>query len=295
MNPRSRRSICFSLVVVFGLAAIFVSCSSSGSRQSRAVEIRYDRPPPRGAFQFTVTMRESVEEIVDRVQDELAVPGISVGVVSGDRLVYVKGFGVQGTGGKTAASSGTLYHIGSVSKPVTTTLLAIYLERGIVSLQDPISKYLPDEVTVPVFREDPTEIRIWHLATHTSGLPRSPPNRRNVPYGLGLNPGQPQPYSHEQLYEGLASTKLLSKPGTECRYSNYGLGLLGHVLEQAGGKPLETLLKEDLFSPLGMKSSTVQLAKAQQEHFAAHHWHDDRNRPRRERPPTEFGDIFAHG
>ncbi|MEM7792353.1 MAG: serine hydrolase domain-containing protein [Verrucomicrobiota bacterium] len=122
-----------------------------------------------------------------------------------------------------------------------------------------------------------------------------PPNRKNVWHGIFLNPGQAKPYSIAELYEALEKTKLRFEPGSACDYSNFGYGLLGHILEQAAQEPLVELLKASLFHPLGMDDTTIELEPDQLTSFATHYWADDRKRPRIDRPATRFGEVFAHG
>lgn len=244
-------------------------------------------------FQLSKELVSAIEIKAEEVRKERKVPSFAVGIVSGDQLVYAKGFGLRDLQEKLPAQADTLYHIGSVSKPITATLLALMLEEGKLKLSDPIQKYLPETVSLPTFQGKEAQLTLWHLATHSSGLPRDPPNRKNVSYGWFPNPGQAKPYSTQELYAALSQTKLRFAPGTECSYSNFGFGLLGHILERAAEQPLEQLLKQRLFQPLGMTDTTVTLDEEASKQFATHYWQDDTKRLGR--PRTEFGDIFAHG
>ncbi|MEM6259381.1 MAG: serine hydrolase domain-containing protein [Planctomycetota bacterium] len=244
---------------------------------------------------WTQEHAEQVDAIVGRVRDALDVPSFSVAIVHGERLVYAKSFGDRSLSAQTRATPDTLYHVGSVSKPIAATLLMVLIEQGRLGLDDPVKGYLPAHVRLPTFDGEPAELTVRHLATHAAGLPKDPPNRRNVWHGLWLNPGQAKPYSVDALYEALGSTRLRFEPGTACSYSNYGYSLLGHVMERAAGVPLEQLLKQELFKPLGMASSTVSLDVEQRSRFATHYWADDSARPRHDRPATRFGEVFAHG
>ncbi|MEM9480536.1 MAG: serine hydrolase domain-containing protein [Verrucomicrobiota bacterium] len=268
---------------IFLVAAL----TGGGSHRTDAVDLPLE--------EWSMNKSAQVDAIVREVHEGVPVPGIAVGIVLGDELVYGKGFGFRRLSDEKPAGADTLFHVGSVSKPITATLLAALMERGVIALDDPVAKHLPESVSLPTYDGAPVELTVRHLATHSSGLPRDPPNRRNVWYGLRLNPGQAKPYSVEELYVALGKTKLLFEPGSECSYSNFGYGLLGHVLEMAGGKPLEELMKQVLFKPLGMKETTVTMDEGALENFATHYWHDDRRRPRSDRPRTEFGEIFGHG
>jgi CubicO group peptidase (beta-lactamase class C family) len=228
-----------------------------------------------------------IEEIVMQFRQENDLPAACIGIVSGDKLVYARGLGEIDLKRGQPAEADSLFQIGSVTKTFTATLLCILRDEGKLTLDDPVAKHLPPEVKAPT-GEKGTVITLRHLATHTSGLPANPPNRRNVPD----SPSVMMPYSTRELYEGLSQTRLQSEPGDRFIYSNYGFGLLGHALERAAGMPYETLLKERICKPLGMTSTSIALPDADLKRFAAHYW---LNQPRSERPRWEFGEISGFG
>ena len=134
--------------------------------------------------------------------------------------------------------------------------------------------------------EDRVLPTLRHLATHRAGLPRNPPNRRDRPH----SPSVMEPYSIAELYQGLAMTTLTSRPGTAVQYSNYGFGLLGHVLEQVTGQPYEALLHEKLLAPLAMEETKISLTAADLARFAMHYWPKV---PRVARERWVFGEVAA--
>ena len=146
----------------------------------------------------------------------------------------------------------SVYEIGSISKVFTSLLLADMVIRGEVELDDPLSKYLPRSVTMPI--RHGKEITLLDLATHTSGLPRMPgnfhPNDRSNPYA---------DYTVEQMYRWLSKCKLTRDAGAKYEYSNLGAGLLGHVLALRAGTNYETLLRQRITEPLGMASTFITL------------------------------------
>ena len=189
-------------------------------------------------------------------------PSLSVGIVRDGQLDYTKCFGVADRKSKRDATPDTVYRIGSVSKVFTATLLAALRDQGVVSLDDPIAKHLPKGAKLPSDPRGLPTITLRHLATHTSGLPRLPINltpRGNDPYGG---------YSADALLEGLARTKLAFPTGSDCQYSNLGVGLLGYTLERAAGKSYEALLREHIFDPLEMRNSAVTLSDELKKRYA---------------------------
>jgi serine-type D-Ala-D-Ala carboxypeptidase/endopeptidase len=233
----------------------------------------------------------SLEAVLDRVVQRFLVgndvPGAAVGIVRGGQLLYAKGHGVRSVERQEPVVVNTLFQIGSVTKVFTTTLLVQLRDEGRLALDDRVDQYLPAHVTPPWSTEDTLAIpTLRQLATHSAGLPRDPPNRRNRPG----SPSVMQPYSIAEFYQGLALTKFLFRPGTAWQYSNYGFALLGHVLERATGRPYEALLQEQLLTPLAMGDTKISLTAADLERFAAHYWPEEK---RVERQRWIFGEVSA--
>ena len=150
----------------------------------------------------------------------------------------------------------TIYEIGSFSKVYTTSVLAVLEAQGHISLEDPISKYVP--VDMPT---DVAGITIRQLATHTSGLARVCKIFGKMAYEdyrtCYLR------YRKEDLYEELRTVELAYPPGQGSEYSIIGMGTLGHILELVAGKPFEALLAETICEPLGLKDTGYELSDDQ--------------------------------
>ena len=133
----------------------------------------------------------------------------------------------------------SVFDIGSITKTFTTLLLADMVKQGIVSLTDPIEKYLPTSVKVPEFNG--TKITLADPATHTSELPFLPSNIwvNNVVGGT-INSN----YTTSQMYAALSNFTLTREPGSKFQYSDFGLGLLGYILSLKAGVPYEQLVKD---------------------------------------------------
>src|SRR5207247_418034 len=137
--------------------------------------------------------------------------------------------------GDKAVNGDSVFEIRSVSKVFTATLLADMVERGEVSLSDPISKYLPTSLKTPT--RNGKEITLLDLSTQTSGLPRLPDNL------APKNPLNPYAdYSVEQMYAFLSRYTLTRDIGSKYEYSNLCVGLLGHILALRAGTDYETLV-----------------------------------------------------
>jgi CubicO group peptidase (beta-lactamase class C family) len=166
----------------------------------------------------------------------------------------------QGTGQVTRAGGQALgphvvLEIGSVTKVFTALLLADMAHRGEAGLDDPVAGYLPAAVA----RDCPGTARITlrHLATHTSGLPRLPPGLLLM--ALGHRDDPYARYGADRLYRALRVVGR-TPPGGYL-YSNFGAGLLGHLLGLAAGRPYAGLVAERVTGPLELaETGTVPSA-----------------------------------
>ncbi|MFD9722073.1 serine hydrolase domain-containing protein [Streptomyces sp. NPDC059076] len=166
----------------------------------------------------------------------------------------------------------TRFELGSVTKTFTALLFADMVARGTVSADEPLSARVP-RWALP---RGPAgaDITLEQLATHTSGLPRLPPGllRTAVP-SWTTNPYRGYPPG--RLLESLARTRVDRAPGIRVRYSNFGVGLLGHLLAEQDGTEYGALLNDRVLGPLGMLDTTADPGEPQ----ATGHWHG------RPRPP----------
>jgi CubicO group peptidase (beta-lactamase class C family) len=187
--------------------------------------------------------------------------GYVVGVIEPDGSVATWSAGGDGL------DADTMFEIGSFSKVFTGVLLARLADAGEVALDDPVTRHLPNELEYD--RDYFGRIELWHLATHTAGLPRLPPNmgllwtirHASDPYAA---------YGTDELYEGIAETDP-APVGRVSDYSNYGTGLLGHALERATGRSYAALVREYIVEPLGLATTWSDGEPAPAGRMAAPH------------------------
>ncbi|MGY1459227.1 serine hydrolase [Luteimonas sp. A534] len=142
------------------------------------------------------------------------------------------------------------FEIGSVSKTMTATLLADLIVQGKASLDDPLAGHLPEGSVVPDFEGQPILLR--HVVTHTSGLPALPP-------GIAVT-NLADPYAGmttRALLDSLGQAEISQAPGTAFEYSNFASMLLSYAVAHRAGTDFETLLRQTLFTPLGMEHAYV--------------------------------------
>ncbi|MCQ4166657.1 serine hydrolase domain-containing protein [Tahibacter harae] len=158
-------------------------------------------------------------------------------------------------GGRPRIHARSAFEIGSISKTMNAFLLAQFIGEGRVTLDTPLAQLLPPGAQVPQFQGQPILLR--HVVTHRSGLPALPPGF--------APPDMDDPYAYldeNLLLAALAQTTLTQAPGKHFEYSNFASMLLSAGLARLGGEDYETLLRERLFLPLGMRSSFISAPAA---------------------------------
>ena len=230
---------------------------------------------------------KEADALLEREWKEGKFPSVAAGIVTRDGLVHARAFGLADRKSGREAAPGTLYRIGSVTKVFTAAILAKLRDRGVVRLDDPVSRHLPGSVRLPSDPGGAPDITLRHLATHASGLPRIPVNLK--PKGRDVYGG----YTIAGLYQGLSRTTLDRPVGSGYGYSNLGFGLLGHALERAAQKPYEELLRKELLVPLGMsRTGLLPLPSAPAGALATGYDGDD---PEREAVPWDLGCLAPAG
>jgi CubicO group peptidase (beta-lactamase class C family) len=205
-----------------------------------------------------------INALLDKcVVQQKRAPGIVIGVVD-DKGPRVFARGVRENGQTDPVDGDTLFEIGSVTKVFTALLLQEMVDSGEVTLNDPISKFLPHGLETPMRKAK--EITLVDLATQTSGLPRLPDN---------LNPKDPEnpyaDYTVEQLYAFLSRYELKRDIGRKFEYSNLGVGLLGHLLALRAGTNYEALVVRRVCDPLKMNSTRITLSTDLKSRLALGH------------------------
>ncbi len=213
------------------------------------------------------TVVPSIDEIREILADRVDVQHQSVGIVAGvidsdgSRIVS---YGHRNQNDPRPLDGDTEFEIGSITKVFTALLLTEMAERGEVALDDPVEKYLPPGVRVPA--RGGRSITLENLATHTSGLPRSPTN---------LDPKNPSDpfadYSTDRLYAFLSTYQLTRDIGSQWEYSNLGAGLLGLALSRRAGLDYGASIQTRIAQPLGMTSTHIRFRDSEKSRLAIGH------------------------
>jgi D-alanyl-D-alanine carboxypeptidase len=185
-------------------------------------------------------LRSKVDDAVQAVLKSTGVPSASVAVVQDGKIAYVQAYGSAQLDPQAAATTAMRYSIGSISKQFTAAAILMLAEQGKLSLDDPVSKYVPNLT-------DGDKVTIRELLSHTSGYQDFWPQDYVPPLML-------KPITAEQIMDMWARKPLDFEPGTKWQYSNTNYVIAGVIVEKVSGMPLLQFLSQKVFTPLNMKS-----------------------------------------
>ncbi len=173
-------------------------------------------------------------------------PGGAVLIVHNDRVLYKNGFGVADIQTKEPVTTKTLFNVGSISKTIVAYGILHLAAEGKLSLDDNLEKYFPEFKSKKIARK----VKLLHLLTHTSGLPDSRKVSEEHAFYLTAK--------DRENFAPLFNTDALEfEPGTSYRYSNPAFNGLALVIEQVTGRKWQDYIREKIFEPSGMSTSTI--------------------------------------
>jgi CubicO group peptidase (beta-lactamase class C family) len=209
------------------------------------------------------TAYEAIDAYIEGQMRRLKIPGVSLAIVEGDRIVHRRGFGRARPGGE-APTPQTPFFIGSLTKSFTALAVMQLVEAAKVELDAPVQRYLPwFRVADP---QASAQMTVRHLLNHSSGLPV-------LPSELALTDFDDRPDATERQVRALSTLKITRPVGSKCEYSNYNFNILGLILEAASGERYADYIQAHLFDPLGMSHSYTSKAAAQRDGLARGHRH----------------------
>jgi CubicO group peptidase (beta-lactamase class C family) len=174
------------------------------------------------------------------------VPGGALGIVQEGRLVFATGLGVKRAGSPDPVGPDTVFRVASTTKPLTAAMVMTLVQEGKVSLDAPITRYLPDLRLLPPF--DPRRLTLRQLLSHTAGVPDY--TEVDCAEGPGALAG---------WFAAHPNLVLWSPPGRLWSYSNLGFSLAGLAAEQAAGLPYRDLVERRVLQPFGMRTATFDV------------------------------------
>lgn len=217
-------------------------------------------------------LRERVEALASRHN----VPGVVVGVdLRGESFYACRG--VTHVKHPLPVDPDTLFQIASNSKPFTATLVLQLVAEGVLGLDDPVRKHLP-ELRMPDRRHDDA-VTVRHLLSHRVGID-----------GDALLVRNPRPPLLENVFDGISRARTLVAPGGPFTYCNAAFSLAGRLIEVLRGRPFDRVLRERLLEPLGMTRTCTRADDAIFHRVAMRHL----SLPGREAIPL-LGGGWQHG
>jgi CubicO group peptidase (beta-lactamase class C family) len=177
---------------------------------------------------------------------------ITVGVIAGSQLAWTRSYGFADMKTHRLANRGTVYRIGSITKPFTAVMLMQLIAAGKIQLSDPVERYLPEIKTIGSKPPGAPPFTFLQLATMTAGL--APEPREEGPFWTGPVADWPK-----TLISALPHTDYRSFPGTKYSYSNIGYAILGAALSRVAGVPYTEWERTRVFKPLGMDRTRFEI------------------------------------
>lgn len=228
-------------------------------------------------FIVTAPAAEPAPDVIASLQPYItskAMAGAVTLVVDQERVLSHQTIGMADLAGKQAMAPDALFWIASMSKPLTATVVMMLVEDGLIDLDAPVARYLPEFARLRVAAtggKHPTQhaatrpMTVRQLLCHTSGLPFFNPEER----------GKVDARAISESASASAKQPLAFEPGSGWSYSNAGFKVAGRIIEVVTGKAFEEVMRERLFVPLGMLDTTsfptaaqlARVAKAYKPNF----------------------------
>ncbi len=222
--------------------------------------------------------QSEIQNIRDKMQaavDAGFVSGNIILVGNKDGVGVLETVGTQGPDQTAEMNEQTIFRLHSMTKPIVSVATMSMVEDGLIAIEDPVAKYIPEFANMTVMNEETgditaarNEMTVQDLLTHESGLiygifdPQSELGRQYLQAGSSRFD-----ITALELAQNLAALPLRSEPGTKWNYSR-STDVLAAVIEVAAARPLDVLLEERIFNPLGMDETTFYVDKSKASRIA---------------------------
>lgn len=187
-----------------------------------------------------------LQDMIAYEMRDKAIPALSIALVDSQRVVWARGFGWADSAKRVPATAETIYRVGSVSKLFTDLAVMQLVQRGDLSLDADITRYLP---TLRPGNPYKKPITLRQLMSHRAGIVREPP-AGNYFDATGTTLGA--------TVQSLNRTALIYPPESTAKYSNAGIAVVGYVLERVRREPFARYVKRAVLDPIGMRSSSFE-------------------------------------
>jgi beta-lactamase class C len=207
----------------------------------------YCKEPPLPEFEEILTTK------IKEFMKNKGVPGVTIALFyEGKGTLYSFGFADPKL--KIKANPDTIFEIASLTKVFTSTALAVEVLRGKMALNDPVLKYLP---SIQNNSKGISQVTLSQLATHTSSLPRVPPQKKGI-----------RKYTPDLLMEYLRNWQPLYPIGSKSVYSNLGFGILGQAVANVEHESYAEAIYSLITGPLEMNSTMIHVPEDLRKNYA---------------------------
>ncbi|MBK8301023.1 MAG: beta-lactamase family protein [Chitinophagaceae bacterium] len=250
--------------LILGIATGFLFSCKQTKQADKVSAVQYDSLYHPAVFTDAGRMDKIklalpvIDSIYKKYAEENHFPGISFGVIVDGQLIYRGNYGYTDIEKKIPVTSSSLFRIASMSKSFTAMAILKLRDEGKLNLDDPAYFYIPELTSIKYPTADAPHITIRHLLTHGAGFPE------DNPWGdrqLADNDKDLMEFIGKQI-------SFSNPPGIAYEYSNLGFALLGKIVTKVSGKRYQDYIKENIWQPLGMKTSEWEYANVAPEKLA---------------------------
>jgi CubicO group peptidase (beta-lactamase class C family) len=273
--PVWRRSLNLALTAALLLSAI--QSATPRARAQTAAQAQAAAAPTELEAKLA-----AIEKAIDEGRQKRGIPGLSLVIVKDDKVIYMKGLGYRDFERKVPVTPDTLFAIGSSTKAFTSMLVAMGADEGKISLDDSPKKFLP------YFKlQDPdadAKITVRDLLSHSSGL-----NRTDLAWITGV-------LNREEVIRVAGQAKPTAKLREKWQYQNVMYSAAGECVAKAENSTWESLIKERIFKPLGMRGSNLNVADTlRSPDYSNGYNYDEDTKETRQLPMRDFPQVAAAG
>jgi D-alanyl-D-alanine carboxypeptidase len=231
LKPRILLGWPFTMRRIHACLLVLVSCWASFAAQAQTNLVVNTISPDLSA---------KIDAVAQQALEQTGVPSASVAIVQHGQIVYTHAYGKAKLDPPTLATPAMRYSVGSISKQFTASAILLLEQQGKLSIDDPVSKYVPDLTRA-------SEVTIRMLLSHTAGYQDYWPEDY-------LMPPMREATTAQRILDTWAKKPLDFDPGTRWQYSNTNYVIAGRIVEQVSGMPLMRFLQENVFKPLDMQA-----------------------------------------
>jgi len=200
---------------------------------------------------------DKVRTFINEIMEKNRIVSIAVAVAKDGKIIWEEAFGWANKEKELKATPQTIYALASISKPITATGLMVLVERGLVNLDKPVNDYL-GAAKLHVYVGNPSEVTVRRVLQHTAGLPM----HGNIFFDT--NTSHPPGMEESIRRYGF----IVNDPGSEFYYSNFGYGIIDHIISTVSRKPYVDFMKSEVFEPLGLTHTSVLVDPSLKEYAA---------------------------